>query len=291
MYIMTEKKSTQWLRRVPVVGEIIADQVEGRPLVNVLHIDGVIGRASGLRRAGINMSDMAESIDQAFKGQQLSAVALSINSPGGSPVQSAMIASRIRALAIEKEMPVFAFCEDVAASGGYWLACAADEIFADPASIVGSIGVVFAGFGFPEMLAKIGIERRIHTAGEKKAILDPFKNEDQDDVEILRELQADIHEQFKAHVRDWRGDRLQADESILFSGEFWTGNRALGLGLVDGLGDLRSVMREKVGENVKLKFVGRRRGWLEKRLGVRNEWADVLIEAVQTRALWTRYGL
>ena len=291
MYIMTEKKSTQWLRRVPVVGEIIADQVEGRPLVNVLHIDGVIGRASGLRRAGINMSDMAESIDQAFKGQQLSAVALSINSPGGSPVQSAMIASRIRALAIEKEIPVFAFCEDVAASGGYWLACAADEIFADPASIVGSIGVVFAGFGFPEMLAKIGIERRIHTAGEKKAILDPFKNEDQDDVEILKELQADIHEQFKAHVRDRRGDKLQADESILFSGEFWTGNRALGLGLVDGLGDLRSIMREKIGENVKIKIVGRRRGWLEKRLGMRNEWADDVIEAVQTRALWTRYGL
>jgi len=291
MYIMTEKKSTQWLRRVPVVGEIIADRVEVRPLVNVLHIDGVIGRASGLRRAGINMSDMAESIDQAFKGQQLAAVALSINSPGGSPVQSAMIASRIRALAIEKEIPVFAFCEDVAASGGYWLACAADEIFADPASIVGSIGVVFAGFGFPEMLAKIGIERRIHTAGEKKAILDPFKNEDQDDVEILRELQADIHEQFKAHVRDRRGDKLQADESILFSGEFWTGNRALGLGLVDGLGDLRSIMREKVGENVKIKIVGRRRGWLEKRLGMRNEWADDVIEAVQTRALWTRYGL
>ena len=291
MYIMTEKKSTQWLRQVPVVGEIIADRVEGRPLVNVLHLDGVIGRASGIRRAGINMSDMAESIDQAFKGPQLSAVALSINSPGGSPVQSAMIASRIRALAIEKEMPVFAFCEDVAASGGYWLACAADEIFADPASIVGSIGVVFAGFGFPEMLAKIGIERRIHTAGEKKAILDPFKNEDQDDVEILKELQADIHEQFKAYVRDRRGDKLQADESILFSGEFWTGNRALGLGLVDGLGDLRSVMREKIGENVKLKIVGRRRGWLEKRLGMRNEWADDLIEAVQTRALWTRYGL
>ena len=291
MYIMTEKKSTQWLRQVPVVGEIIADRVEGRPLVNVLHLDGVIGRASGIRRAGINMSDMSESIDQAFKGPQLSAVALSINSPGGSPVQSAMIASRIRALAIEKEMPVFAFCEDVAASGGYWLACAADEIFADPASIVGSIGVVFAGFGFPEMLAKIGIERRIHTAGEKKAILDPFKNEDQDDVEILKELQADIHEQFKAYVRDRRGDKLQADESILFSGEFWTGNRALGLGLVDGLGDLRSVMREKIGENVKIKIVGRPRGWLEKRLGMRNEWADDLIEAVQTRALWTRYGL
>ena len=282
---------TKWLRQVPVVGENIADRVEGRPLVNVLRLDGVIGRASGLRRAGMNMSDLAESIDQAFKGTQLSAVALSINSPGGSPVQSAMIASRIRALATEKEMPVFAFCEDVAASGGYWLACAADEIFADPASIVGSIGVVFAGFGFSEMLAKIGVERRVHAAGEKKAILDPFKNENQDDVEILKALQADIHEQFKAHVRDRRGSKLQADESILFSGEFWTGNRAQGLGLVDGLGDLRSVMRGKFGENVKLKVVGRRRGWLDKRLGMQNEWADDLIEAVQTRALWARYGL
>ncbi|MDD9925808.1 MAG: S49 family peptidase [Rhodospirillaceae bacterium] len=288
---MTEKKTTKWLRRIPVAGEKIADRVEGGPLVNVLRLDGVIGRASGPRRGGMALSDMAESIEKAFKGPQLSAVALAINSPGGSPVQSALIATRIRALAAENEVPVYAFCEDVAASGGYWLACAADEIYADPASIVGSIGVVFAGFGFPEMLAKIGVERRVHTAGEKKAILDPFKSEDQEDVEILKELQADIHEQFKDHVRERRGDKLQADESVLFSGEFWTGNRALGLGLVDGLGDLRSVMRERYGEKVKLKVVGRRRGWLEKRLGMRNDWADELIGAVESRALWSRYGL
>lgn len=288
---MTEKKTTKWLRRIPVAGEKIADRVEGGPLVNVLRLDGVIGRASGPRRGGMALSDMAESIEKAFKGPQLSAVALAINSPGGSPVQSALIATRIRALAAENEVPVYAFCEDVAASGGYWLACAADEIFADPASIVGSIGVVFAGFGFPEMLAKIGVERRVHTAGEKKAILDPFKSEDQEDVEILKELQADIHEQFKDHVRERRGDKLQADESVLFSGEFWTGNRALGLGLVDGLGDLRSVMRERYGEKVKLRVVGRRRGWLDKRLGMRNDWADELIGAVESRALWSRYGL
>ncbi|MDD9903435.1 MAG: S49 family peptidase [Rhodospirillaceae bacterium] len=288
---MTEKKTTKWLRRIPVAGEKIADRVEGGPLVNVLRLDGVVGRASGPRRGGMALSDMAESIEKAFKGPQLSAVALAINSPGGSPVQSALIATRIRALAAENEVPVYAFCEDVAASGGYWLACAADEIYADPASIVGSIGVVFAGFGFPEMLAKIGVERRVHTAGEKKAILDPFKSEDQEDVEILKELQADIHEQFKDHVRERRGDKLQADESVLFSGEFWTGNRALGLGLVDGLGDLRSVMRERYGEKVKLKVVGRRRGWLEKRLGMRNDWADELIGAVESRALWSRYGL
>jgi len=288
---MTEKKTTKWLRRIPVAGEKIADRVEGGPLVNVLRLDGVIGRASGPRRGGMALSDMAESIEKAFKGPQLSAVALAINSPGGSPVQSALIATRIRALAAENEVPVYAFCEDVAASGGYWLACAADEIYADPASIVGSIGVVFAGFGFPEMLAKIGVERRVHTAGEKKAILDPFKSEDQEDVEILKELQADIHEQFKDHVRERRGDKLQADESVLFSGEFWTGNRALGLGLVDGLGDLRSVMRERYGEKVKLRVVGRRRGWLDKRLGMRNDWADELIGAVESRALWSRYGL
>ena len=288
---MTEKKTTKWLRRIPVAGEKIANRVEGGPLVNVLRLDGVIGRASGPRRGGMALSDMAESIEKAFKGPQLSAVALAINSPGGSPVQSALIATRIRALAVENEVPVYAFCEDVAASGGYWLACAADEIYADPASIIGSIGVVFAGFGFPEMLAKIGVERRVHTAGEKKAILDPFKSEDQEDVEILKELQADIHEQFKDHVRERRGDKLQADESVLFSGEFWTGNRALGLGLVDGLGDLRSVMRERYGEKVKLRVVGRRRGWLDKRLGMRNDWADELIGAVESRALWSRYGL
>lgn len=288
---MTEKKSIQWLRRVPWAGEKIADRLEGGPLVNVLRLDGVIGRTSGPRRGGMTLSDLAESIERAFKGPQVKAVALAINSPGGSPVQSALIATRIRALAAENEVPVFAFCEDVAASGGYWLACAADEIYADPASIVGSIGVVFAGFGFPEMLAKIGVERRIHTAGEKKAILDPFKDEDQDDVEVLKDLQADIHEQFKAHVRARRGDKLQADEDVLFTGEFWTGNRAQGLGLVDGLGDLRTVMRERYGEKVRLKVVGRRRGWLEKRFGMRTDWADDLIGAVEARSLWTRYGL
>ena len=288
---MTKKKATDWLRRVPWAGEKIADRFEGGPLVNVLRLDGVIGRSAGPRRGGMTLSDMAESIERAFKGPQLSAVALAVNSPGGSPVQSALIATRIRALAEEKEVPVYAFCEDVAASGGYWLACAADEIYADSASIVGSIGVVFAGFGFPEMLAKIGVERRIHTAGEKKAILDPFKDEDEDDVEILKELQADIHEQFKAHVRERRGDKLQADEGVLFSGEFWTGNRAKGLGLVDEIGDLRTVMREKFGEKVRLKVVSRRRGWLERRLGMHNDWADDLIGAVEARALWARYGL
>jgi len=288
---MAEKEPLQWLRRVPWAGEKIADRLERAPTVAVLRLNGVIGRQGGLRRGGLTLADLAEPIERAFKLPRVSAVALSVNSPGGSPVQSALIAKRVRALAEEKNVPVYAFCEDVAASGGYWLACAGDEIYADGASIVGSIGVVSAGFGFPALLEKIGVERRVHTAGDKKAILDPFRAEDPDDIAHLLELQADIHDQFKAHVRARRGDRLQADEAVLFSGEFWTGSRSLELGLVDGIGDLRTVMREKFGEKVKLRVVGGRRGWLERRLGMRASWADDMLEAVEARSLWARFGL
>jgi signal peptide peptidase SppA len=218
-------------------------------------------------------------------------VALAVNSPGGSPVQSALIAKRIRALAAEKEVPVFAFCEDVAASGGYWLACAGDEIYADGSSIIGSIGVVSAGFGFPALLEKIGVERRVHTSGTKKAILDPFRPENPDDVEHLKELQEDIHSQFKDYVRARRGDRLAAGEDVLFTGEFWTGSRAVELGLVDAIGDLRGVMREKYGEKVRLQVVGERKSWLQKRFGLDAAWADELVAAVETRLAWARYGL
>ncbi len=288
---MTDNERTKWIRRVPWVGEKIADRLDHAPTVAVLRLDGVIGRHGGIRRGGLTMADLAEPIEQAFKMPRVSAIALSVNSPGGSPVQSALIAKRIRSLAAENELPLYAFCEDVAASGGYWLACAADEIYADGASIIGSIGVVSAGFGFPALLEKIGIDRRVYTAGEKKAILDPFQTENPDDIEHLKELQADIHEQFKAHVRARRGDRLEADEDVLFSGEFWTGNRSQALGLVDGIGDLRTVMREKFGEKVRLKVVGGRRGWLERRLGMRAAWADELLDAVETRAQWARFGL
>ncbi|NKB60045.1 MAG: S49 family peptidase [Alphaproteobacteria bacterium] len=279
------------MRRVPWIGEKIADRLEHTPTVAVLRLNGVIGRQGGLRRGGLTLADLAESIERAFKMPRVSAVALSVNSPGGSPVQSALIATRIRALSAEKDVPVYAFCEDVAASGGYWLACAADEIYADGASIIGSIGVVSAGFGFPSLLEKIGVERRVYTAGDKKAILDPFQAEDPTDIEHLKELQADIHEQFKAHVRDRRGDRLEAEEDTLFSGEFWTGNRSLALGLVDGIGDLRTVMREKFGDKVRLKVVGGRKGWLERRLGIRTAWADDMLDAVEARSLWARFGL
>jgi signal peptide peptidase SppA len=228
-------------------------------------------------------------------------VALSINSPGGSPVQSAQIAKRIRDMARERDVPVIAFVEDIAASGGYWLACAGDEIFADASSIVGSIGVVSAGFGFHELIGRIGVERRVHTIGERKAMLDPFRPEQPDDVATLTALQRDVHESFKAQVRERRGRRLKADEAALFNGEVWSGRRAAELGLVDGLGDLRGVLRQRFGDKVRLVPVTGRRGWLSRQLrpgalaeggwtGER-DWAGDLIAALEARALWSRYGL
>ena len=193
---------------------------------------------------------------------------------------------------MRRKVPVYAFCEDVAASGGYWLACAAEEIYADPASIVGSIGVISAGFGFPEMLEKLGIERRVHVSGDKKDMLDPFVAERPDDIERLRDLQEDIHDQFKQYVLTRRGEKLKADEDVLFSGEFWTGRRAEELGLIDGLGDLRSVMRELYGAKVNLKVVDApRRFGLQRILGSRNGYFEQALAAVEERLSWGRFGL
>ncbi len=273
-----------------------------RPTIAVLRLAGVIGAAGPLPlRGGMSLQSLAGPIDRAFRLKHLSAVALSINSPGGSPVQSAQIAKRIRDLARERDVPVIAFVEDIAASGGYWLACAGDEIFADASSIVGSIGVVSAGFGFQELIAKIGVERRVHTSGARKAMLDPFRPEQPDDVALLGALQRDVHESFKAQVRERRGRRLKADEAALFNGEVWSGRRALELGLVDGLGDLRSVLRQRFGDRIRLVPVGGRRGWLSRQLrpgtllddgwAGERDWAGELISVLEARALWSRYGL
>ena len=290
---MTETSSKiEFLRGVPIVGEKLANALDGAPTVGVLRLSGIIGPSGMGRRPGLALAEQASSIERVFKLSRLKAVALAINSPGGSPVQSALLAGRIRQLAEEKEIPVYAFCEDVAASGGYWLACAAEEIYADPASIVGSIGVVSAGFGFTDMLEKIGVERRVHTSGEKKGMLDPFVPEVEDDLERLREIQEDIHEQFKDYVRKRRGAKLTASEDLLFSGEFWTGRRSQELGLIDGLGDLRSVMREKYGEKVNLRLVGgRKRFGLGRLLGGQVDLVDQGIAALEDRAYWSRFGL
>jgi serine protease SohB len=269
------------------------------PVVAVVRLHGVIGRIGPLR-SGLTLAGLAAVIERAFKQRHLKAVAISVNSPGGSPVQSSLIFKRLRALAEEKDVPILAFAEDAAASGGYWLACAGDEIFADENSIVGSIGVISGGFGFPELLKRIGVERRMHTAGENKGMLDPFQPEKPEDVKRLESLQTDIHESFIGLVRSRRGKRLKGDEKEVFSGAFWTGKRAFELGLVDGIGDLRTVLRDRFGDKVRLRVIQARRGFLSRRLGFRNSsegppapsgWAAELLAAVEERFLWNRLGL
>jgi len=274
------------------IPELFSDVVErftNPPrVVTVLRLAGIIAPGGGVLRGGINLANQAAAIEAAFKPKRLAAVALAINSPGGSAAQSALIGKRIRAHAAEKKVPVVAFVEDVAASGGYWLAAAADEIFADEASIIGSIGVVSAGFGLHEAIRRLGIERRLHTQGERKRMLDPFLPEKPEDVARLSALQADIHDGFKDWVRSRRQGKLAAPEDTLFNGDIWTGRQALELGLIDGLGDVRGVMRSRFGDKVRLLVVGERRSWLRRKLGMTESG---LLGAIEERLGWMRWGL
>ncbi|NQU69408.1 MAG: S49 family peptidase [Rhodospirillales bacterium] len=263
-----------------------------RPKVSVLRLSGVIGGGGPLRGGGLNLDGLNKMIERAFAPRGLSAVALAINSPGGSPVQSALIARRIRQIADKKDIKVIAFAEDVAASGGYWLACAADEIFAEESSILGSVGVISAGFGFNDLLSRYGVERRVHTAGARKAMLDPFQAENADDVTRLKSIQADIHENFKDHVRARRGDRLTGAEDDIFNGDIFLGKEALALGLIDGIGDLQTTLRERYGDKLRLNPIGQRRSLLRRRLGVETrDLADDLIASVEDWSHWKRFGL
>jgi signal peptide peptidase SppA len=291
---MNDSKKNAWLTRVPIIGQRLADRMEHAPTVAVLRLSGVIGQMGSMRRGGLVLSELADPIEKAFKLPRLKAVALAINSPGGSPVQSSLIAGRIRTLAEEHEVPVYAFCEDVAASGGYWLACAADEIYADGASIVGSIGVISAGFGFTGLIEKIGVDRRVYSAGDRKAQLDPFQPEDPKDIRHLKGLQKDLHEQFTGYVKERRGEKLTGAEKTLFSGDFWSGRAAVDMGLIDGVADLRGKMREVYGEKVRLRLVTQPRSWLHRKFGMENRadrWARDVVGVVEERALWNRYGL
>jgi serine protease SohB len=268
------------------------------PVVPVVRLSGAIGFGTPLRPA-LSLAAVARTLDRAFALGRAPAVALAINSPGGSPVQSHLIFRRIRELAEEKKRKVIAFVEDAAASGGYMIACAGDEIIADPHSIVGSIGVVGGSFGFDKLIARFGIERRIYTSGERKAMLDPFLPEDEGDVERLKKLQRDIHEDFIALVKSRRGGKLSGPEIDLFSGEFWTGRRALELGLIDAIGDLRGVLRQRFGNKVVTPLIAAERGWFGRRVAgiggltpaMPAGFAEDLISALEARALWARYGL
>ena len=265
------------------------------PVVPMVRLHGVITPTTGpAPRSVINSVTVEKALERAFSRENLAAVALLINSPGGSPTQSALVADRIRGLADEHEVPVLAFCEDVAASGGYWLACAADEIYAHPTSIVGSIGVVSQSFGLEGLLQRIGVERRLYTAGQAKARLDPFLPEKPEDVEWLRGLQDQLHAMFRDWVVARRGDRLSADAE-LFDGEVWTGSRALELGLVDGLGTPRAVLSERF-PDAELVTVDGRRPLLAK-IGLaaagRSSYdlVTAIAQAAEIRATWARYGL
>ena len=275
-----------------------------RPLVTVIELGGVIGGA-GPGRKGLTLQRLEKSIEAAFKPAKLDAVALAINSPGGSPVQSRLIYGAIRRLAKEKDVPVLSFVEDVGASGGYILAIAGDEIYADESSIVGSIGVIAGGFGFPEALSRLGIERRVHTAGDNKAMLDPFQPEDEKDVSRLQQTLDELHEQFIDLVKSRRTDKLAADDD-LFSGAIWTGPKAREKGLIDGTAQLGDFLRARYGNDVRIKRISSESGSLLKRLlsggdaalgSITAESAPALIdaeavlEAAERRAMWSRFGL
>jgi len=267
--------------------------------IPVIRLHGTIMADGGRFRPSLSLASTAGLIEKAF-AFDAPAVAISVNSPGGSPVQSRLIFKRIRDLAAEKGKRVFVFTEDVAASGGYMIALAGDEIVADPSSIVGSIGVVSASFGFPELLKKIGVERRVHTAGRNKAVLDPFRPEKREDIERLKALQLEIHETFIDMVKERRGHKLK-DDPDLFTGLFWTGRKGLELGLVDSLGDMRSVMKARYGEKTQLKLISAHKG-LFGRFGLFGSRAPVsegiaaaaaagLVDVAEERALWSRFGL
>jgi len=269
--------------------------------IPVVRLHGTIMAGGSQFKQTLNIATVAPMLEKAFAKKDAPVVAISINSPGGSPVQSRLIYQRIRALAEEKDKKVLIFVEDVAASGGYMIALAGDEIFADPTSIVGSIGVVSGGFGFPEMLKKIGVERRVYTAGENKVILDPFQPEKEGDIEYLKTLQLEIHKVFIDMVKSRRGSRL-GEDSTIFSGLFWTGSRGLELGLIDGLGEMRDVIKRRFGKDAKLELIGGTRTLFGRRVpGVALGSANLgeiasgatagLAEGLEERAMWSRFGL
>jgi signal peptide peptidase SppA len=275
----------------------------GAAVVPVVRLTGVIGAVTPLR-PGMTLAGVARTLERAFAIRNAKAVALVINSPGGSPVQSRQIYLRIRQLAAEKQLPVLVFVEDVAASGGYMIACAGDEIFCDPSSILGSIGVVGGTFGFQDLIKKIGVERRLYTAGSHKAMLDPFLPENPDDVARVKALQREIHAIFIALVKQSRGARLKGAEDVLFSGEYWAGETSVSLGLADAIGDLRSTLRARYGDKVLTPVIAPATGMLAGLFGRRSAGAgtltsldgiaglpDELISALETRAIWAKFGL
>ncbi len=255
-----------------------------------IKLSGVIGNA-GKFKQGIDFAGQEELIKKAFSLKKAVCVAITINSPGGSPVQSHLIFSFIREQAKKNKKKVLVFAEDVAASGGYLIACAGDEIYANSSSIIGSIGVIYSSFGFTELIKKIGVERRVHTAGKNKSTLDPFLDEKKEDIERLKNIQLDLHKDFISVVEKSRGLKLKKTEVELFSGEFWSGSKAKELGLIDDIGNANQILKQKFGEDVVIKKFEKSKGWLSKKLSSSNENVDQLVNLFDEKSIWQRYGL
>ena len=269
-----------------------------KSIIGIIKLSGIISTESRLgSRGGLNLNDLSDSITKAFSFKNIKAIALLVNSPGGSPVQSALIANRIRDLAKEKEIPVYCFIEDLAASGGYWLSCAADKIYSMESSIIGSIGVITSGFGAVEAIKKIGIERRVYSQGKNKGLLDPFLPEKKDDVKQILTIQKDLHSQFIAWVKKRRGKRLKAKDEVLFNAGVWSGAKAKELGLIDGIGDYYNVMKNIFGDDIKFKDFSKKTSWFKQKFlsnsNVLN--TDYLIESliknIEERIIWSKFGL
>ena len=262
-----------------------------KKIVPHIKLSGVIGNV-GKFKQGIDFAGQEEVIKKAFSVKKAIAVAVTINSPGGSPVQSHLIYKFIREQAQKKKLKVIVFAEDVAASGGYLIACAGDEIYANSSSIIGSIGVIYSSFGFKDLIKKIGVERRIHTAGKSKSTLDPFVEEKKEDIERLKSIQLDLHADFIKVVEDSRSTKLKKEGNPdLFTGEFWSGSKAKTLGLIDGIGNAEEILREKFGEDVTIKKFEKPKSWLSKKLsGTSESQIDNLLNILEEKSIWQRYG-
>jgi len=266
-----------------------------KEVIAVLRLNGVIGKVSTVQ-SGLTLESLNELIEKAFKIKKLTALCLIINSPGGSPAQSELIAKRIRELAKENKIKIYSFIEDMAASGGYWLACSGDQIYALRSSVIGSIGVVSSGFGFHEAINKLGIERRVYTEGKNKAVLDPFKPINKDDLKIIKNLQKQVYEHFVDYIKTRRVGKLTQQDDILFNGEFWAGQTALDYGLIDGIGDMYGVMKEKFGDNIKFQYLCAKQPWLKKKLGMASKiltdnLADSLISTVENKIINDKFDI
>mgnify|MGYP001498259911 CR=1 FL=1 len=261
-----------------------------KKIVSHIKLSGVIGNV-GKFKQGIDFSGQEEIIKKAFSIKKAEAVAITINSPGGSPVQSHLIYRLIREQAKKNKKKVIVFAEDVAASGGYLIACSGDEIYANPSSIVGSIGVIYSSFGFKDLIQKLGVQRRVYTAGKNKSTLDPFLEEKEEDINRLKSIQLELHEEFINVVEESRGAKLKKDTGVeLFSGEFWSGKKAKDLGLIDGLGNADQILKEKFGEDVEIKKFEKSKGWLSQKLSSSNNQVDQLANILDERSIWQRYG-